>query len=164
MSIDYKATIVELEGELSQIEAEQLRLQRRIEQKKQALKTTIAGLKSLMTLSDNVPAHPTPTINPKAFRKLGIIDAAVKYLGTVGKPLSNRELVDGMLQGGWKSVSDDPSNSARATLLREFKEKPHPRVIWKDFKWHLPEWSLELIEGAREDDDGGMDYLGEATP
>lgn len=132
-----------LESELEQVDSEIEVLENR----REALYATIEGIQTLISLNGgSVPVKPErPQFPRNAFKDLGIVEAAVKYLGIVKRPQTTREVVDALILGGKKSDSKNFADMARVTLIKE-SEKEKPRIKWKDHKWELPEWSKKEEE------------------
>jgi hypothetical protein len=146
MSVDYARLLTDLEEELAGITTEFVRL----DKKRVALEETIAGLRKLDLLEDPPlkTLEPTATVSdiPRhAFRNMMTIPAAVKYLKMVGKPKTNRELVDALLAGGLATKAKDPRMTIRSILLREAQKK-HRTFTWSDGQWGLMEWIKPKID------------------
>ncbi len=135
---DKHILLKELEGELASArEARQSAVLRVA-----ALEQAVNGVRDLVKLNGgSVPTTQQQALFEKdAFADMGTVEAAVKFLGLVGKPQTNRQVVDALIQGGKKSDAKSIPDTIRTTLLRE-AEKPAGRLRWVNLKWELTEWA-----------------------
>lgn len=142
---DRYALLAEFEEELTTVNNEQIKLGKRA----QALRMAISGIREMISLNGGAaPAEPLAArIIEDAFTGMSIKEAAIAYLRAVGKPQTNREVADALLEGGVKSGSDDFPSTLRAVLLREDKKEEEDRELyWKVPHWCLSEWDEENDE------------------
>jgi len=136
---DKHAILKELEEELTSVSAESTALARR----EAALAQAVAGVRELIALNGGaVPPvkQSTVTIQKNAFASLGNLEAGIAYLRLIGKPQTNREVLNALIAGGKTSNAKSFSDTLRVTLLRE-AEKPDGRLIWTGHQWKLREWT-----------------------
>jgi len=136
---DKHAILKDLEEELATVSSEISTLARR----EMALTQAVAGVRELIALNGGaVPPvkQNTAAIPRNAYASLGNLEAAIAYLRMVGKPQTNREVLNALIAGGKTSNSKSFSDTLRVTLLRE-DNKPDGRVVWTGHKWKLREWA-----------------------
>lgn len=72
------------------------------------------------------------------FVDMSLIQAVVKLLRFVKIPLSNRQISEALLRGGYKTAAHDFTDTVRSTL-KQYKA-PKGEMLWLDNKWELKEW------------------------
>lgn len=72
------------------------------------------------------------------YHGMTIIDAAIKFLGSVGSPQLTRDIQRALWQGGLKSSSRSPYRTVYSTLRTRFENKGD--IVKKGSKWGLKEW------------------------
>lgn len=88
----------------------------------------IQGMKGLVVIVGDETVLPTST----EYVGKGILEAARLFAKTVGKPLTSRELADGMTQKGWTTKSRNVTATIYATLRNADKEwHRNPRGEWE---------------------------------
>lgn len=129
----------ELEEELASVSDQRTALARR----EAALEQAVSGVRELIALNGGaVPPvkQSTAAIPKNAFASLGNLEAGIAYLRLIGKPQTNREVLDALIAGGKTSNSKSFSDTLRVTLLRE-SQKSDGRLIWTGHQWKLREWA-----------------------
>lgn len=106
---------LEVEAEKKEAEAAQIR-------------KVIAGMKGLVIIVGDAASLPTST----EYVGKGILEAAKLFAKSVGKPLTTRELADGMTQKGWTTRSHNVTATIYATLRNADKDwHRNPRGEWE---------------------------------
>jgi hypothetical protein len=147
---DNKAILASYEEELAGVTEEEQRLVR----KKAALQKAISGVRELISLNGG-GAHAAeslvevPVIARNAFQRMEIVEASVAYLRIVKKPQATRELVAGLLQGGYRTHAKSFRDTVRSVLSRDAR-KPESKLLWTNDKWELKEW-LRSAEDPTEE-------------
>lgn len=147
---DHKAYLAYLESQLAGIEEERAQ----IERKQNLLQETIGKVKQLAAMTPNaITQHTTDETSrdsivvPKdLFKGMNhIVEAAIKLLRRVQKPLRNRILVDTLVSGGFPTKAKEPYITFRSVLTRAMKEKG--TFTYHNKEWGLPEWDEPQTEG-----------------
>lgn len=102
----------------------------------------LAALAPMNAFAAAVPATTTKPgdsrIESDSFFRMSISDAVKKYLGLVKKPKKTREILDGLLAGGWITTSKKPIAPLYNTLLVMENRSEIARV--GEGTWGLAEW------------------------
>jgi hypothetical protein len=165
--IDYTVVLADLERRLGGIDAELAAIQ----EKRTALTRMIADTKRFLvqpdsirptnqTQSENGSSSPrTPPVSWKGkFRgQTSFVETAKKLLTLAGEPMTNREMLNALLEGGFKTNSKEPAITLRSVLRRATND--HGTFTYIDNKWGLPEWQApgqdEATEGAQDANEEG---------
>ena len=100
------------------------RLEREQERQLQETRAALARLKGVAVV-DQDSAVP---VTSQEYAELGALDAIRHLMGETKRPMSTRELADGILAKGWRTNSRNPVASIHSTLKnapREFKRNEH---------------------------------------
>ncbi len=142
--IEYEELIPKLERKLAKLEVRRANL----ETEHAAVTAMLSNLRQLQSLNSDTSVngmeskpseHPArQTQKPsKILKGVSTSKAAKLFLSMTGQPLSNRELVDGMMERGYHTNSENPYTMVRSVLYRD---RDAGTIIWRDNKWWLPEW------------------------
>lgn len=80
------------------------------------------------------------------FADAGIAEAAVVMIRRAGKPLHVREIVKGLLEGGYKFKCGNPTNSVAPVLFLADRQKKHG-IVNKGGNTY----SIEVVEESKEE-------------
>lgn len=84
----------------------------------QHIEASIRSLKGVLLLVPDNAALPTSM----EFANMGASEAARALIKAAGRPMTTRELVDGMTQKGWRTRSRNATATLHATLANAPKE------------------------------------------
>ena len=82
------------------------------------IESTISQLKGLIVLAPDEALAP----HAREFAGMGVSEAARTLIKAVGRPMTTRELVDGMVEWGWRTRSKNATATIHATLSNAPKE------------------------------------------
>ncbi len=90
-------------------------------------------------------SHPAPRLYPvdalPERQPYGVwpraVDACVEMLRGAGKPVKTRQLLEGLVNRGFKFTVGDPHGNLSNKLGRSLKVRSHPKL-----GWHLAEWPV----------------------
>jgi hypothetical protein len=74
-----------------------------------------------------LPSEREVEISEGAFKDMTLHDAAKKYLSPANRPVTHREVVEGLRKGGIRQATNHLDNSLRSALSR----RPHLSVVPK---------------------------------
>ena len=81
---------------------------------------------------------PAATVEPSTFFGLGVAEAALKYLATIKRQQSTREIADALEAAHYHHTSQNFPNTVNTALYR--RERVEADVVKIDGKWALAEW------------------------
>lgn len=152
--IEYEELILKLERKLAKLELRRANL----ETEYTAVKAMLSNLQQLQSLNsdtsvNSIESKPSEHSarqtqkRSKILKGVSTSKAAKLFLTMTGRPLSNRELVDGIMERGYHTSSANPYTMVRSVLYRD---RDAGTIIWKDNKWWLPEWvNGNLVAGPQ---------------
>lgn len=122
-----------------------------------ALDQAIAGLEAVLGragesgVSTPIKSGDISNIPPDAFFRLGIAEAAKKYLSMVKRPQSTPEIAAALQRGGLTHSSKNFINTLFAILYRQHKQNGDIVRVNKD--WGLREWYPGRKRGSKNSQD-----------
>jgi hypothetical protein len=134
-AVDWAAALAEIEAEIARLQAAADVIRERIG-------------KSGGTFTPG--GGPGGDIKPDAFLKMGIADAAKKYLSSVRQKQSTQEVLDALQKGG---LPPSKYNTVYGILAR--RERQVGDIINLKGDWALAEWYPNYRKGKSKDADTG---------
>lgn len=108
--------------------------------KRSAIQNIVAGMEQLQQINSRPGPEATPALTEKTFAGMELVQAAVKYLSIVGKSQTNKQILEGLTKGGYKTASANPVDTVRSVLKRA-SERPGTFIVQDDAGWALKEWN-----------------------
>jgi hypothetical protein len=151
-NFDYSEVLSDLESQLTDVEMEAAKIEieaAKIEARRNVIKEMVENTKRFIALnSAGVNAAPIKapngaSANPidKPFMGLNITDATIKFLESMGRPQTNKQVIAALLHGGLKTKSNTIDTTIRSSLTRE-RKKPNTRLTWENGRWGLIDWKM----------------------
>ena len=131
-TIDYERVIADLE-------AKRTTFNTAIDNAIQGLRHVATAMSTLPSGSPDVlPQTPAGVLTPDAFFGMGIAQAAVKYLKSVKKQQSSKEIAEGLERANFHHTSKNFGNTVNTALGRRAEDDGDVVKIGR--KWALAEW------------------------